>query len=85
MEIGRPGSDTESVGGIRRKPRLRGKQQPVNIRERMCTLTGPDGGQIELPYSLFEAFEKLEGGTGCIEIEVRDGEVALVRTQTPLE
>ena len=57
-------------------------QQMAKVAEEKCTLTGPEGKQIELPYSLFEAFEELQSSTGRIEIEVREGGVAGVRTET---
>ena len=62
-----------------------GTQQAARIAEQKCTLTSPHGRQIEVPYALFEAFEDLHGRSGRIEVDVRHGGVAGVRTQKVLK
>lgn len=59
--------------------------QAARIAEQKCTLTSPHGRLIEVPYALFEAFEELAGRNGRIEIDVRHGGVAGVRTQKVLK
>ena len=59
--------------------------QAARIAEQKCTLTSPHGRLIEVPYALFEAFEELAGRNGRIEVDVRYGGVAGVRTQKVLK
>ena len=59
-----------------------GSQQ---VEKEKCTLTSSFGRQIEVPCALFEAFEELEGKTGRIEVDMRRGGVAGVRTQKVLK
>ena len=59
-----------------------GNQQ---VEKEKCTLTSSDGRQIEVPYALWEAFAELEGRSGRIEVDMRHGGVAGVRTQKVLK
>ena len=55
------------------------------IEEENCTLTTSRGKRIEVPRALWEAFEELKGKSGRIEVDVRQGKVAGVRTHKVLK